>query len=294
MRKFEYLEPTTVEEAISMLGQYGGKAKILAGGTVLIPEIRSGNLRTGCVVNIKRIAGLSEVYEDAEGIHIGALVPQVELAKVEIPRRRVVPISVAERIPMSLRKMVSVMGTPQVRNIATLAGNIAWGSPAADSAPPLLALDAQVKLQGSSGKRILAMSEFFLGPGTTALKPTEMITEILIPANSLNKTGTSNKFMKRKANTLSVCSVAVSLIKQKGKSVKDVRIAVGAVAPTPLRLKKAETLLEGQTVDEELLKKMRERVVEEISPITDLRSTMWFRKEVTPVLVERCLTEVLA
>lgn len=291
MRRFEYFEPKTVEEAIKILAQYGDNTKILAGGTILVPELKSGNLKPDCVINIKAIERLCEVGEDHEGIHIGALVPLAELAMVEITRRRIVPPSLVERIPIFLRKMISLMGNPQVRNIATIVGNLAWGSPAADSAPPLLALDAQLKLHGSRTSRVVALDEFFLAPGKTALKQDEVITEILIPATSLNKVGMSHKFMKRKANTLSVCSASVSFNNDEGKSVKNIRIAVGAVAPVPMRIKKAESLLEGQSINDELLKKMRETISKEISPITDQRSTTWFRKEVTPILVERCIRE---
>jgi carbon-monoxide dehydrogenase medium subunit len=199
-----------------------------------------------------------------------------------------------ERVPRILAKIVGLMANPQVRNIATLAGNVAFGSPAADSAPPLLALDAFLKVEGKDGKRSVALDEFFLGPGETALKMGELITEIVIPEASLHKAGGSEKFMKRKANTLAVSSAAVAFDKGNGDGVKNVRIAVGAVAPTPLRIKQAEALLEGQVVDGDLLEKVKAAVGEEITPITDVRSTAWFRKETTPVLVERCIQEALA
>ena len=237
---------------------------------------------------------LDEIHEDSEGMHIGALVHLAELAKVKVPRRRKVPASVQERIPMLLRKIISLMANPQIRNIATLPGNLAWGSPAADSAPPLLALDAYVKAQGPEGERNLALDGFFLEPGKTALGQKEIITEVVIPAASLHKSGASQKFMKRKVNTLAVASAAVSFVKENGKGVTDVRIAVGAVAPTPLRMKKAEALLEGNVVDKDVVTKVKEVIGKEISPITDVRSNAWFRKEITPVLVEQCINEALA
>jgi len=294
MRKFKYFEPKSLAEAISLLEHYGHGARILAGGTNLVPELKAGAIKPVCVVNIKTVDGLRVAYEDSEGIHIGALVTQAELAWVEISRRRIVPPSLLKRIPMPLRKIMSLMGNPQVRNIATIAGNLAWASPAADLAPPLLTLDAQVKVYGSVGERTLSLDTFFRGPGKTVLKQNEIITEILIPSRSLDKVAMAHKFMKRKANTLSVCSAAVSLNRISGKTVKDVRIAVGAVAPIPMRMRRAESLLEGQAIHERLLGKIKEMVFEEINPITDGRSTAWFRKEVTPILVERCITEALA
>jgi CO/xanthine dehydrogenase FAD-binding subunit len=201
---------------------------------------------------------------------------------------------VVERVPLLLRKIIGLMASPQVRNLATLPGNLAWGSPAADSAPPLLVLDAQLKVIGPKGEKTLDLDGFFLGPGQTRLGPDEVITEIFIPDASLSKSGDSYKFMKRKANTLSVCSAAVSFDRSNGKAVKNVRIAVGAVAPMPLRVKRAEELLEGQVVNDELLNKVKDVVASAITPITDVRSTAWYRKEVTPVLVERCIREALA
>lgn len=294
LRPFDYVEPKTVAEAVASLVEYGEKAVVLAGGTNIIPALKNKSMNPGCIINIKSVEGLGEIHEDQEGIHIGALVNLAELAAVKIPRRRKIAVSLPEKVPMMLRKIISLMATPQVRNIATLAGNVAFGSPAADSAPPLLALDALLKVQGKSGGREIPLDEFFLGPGKTALKRGELITEILIPAVSVHKPGGSEKFMKRKANTLAVVSAAVTFNSGNGKTVRDVRIAVGAVAPTPLRIKKAEALLEGQVIDQDLLKMIKDLVAAEISPITDVRSTAWFRKEVTPVLVERCLKAALA
>ena len=294
MKAFHYIEPKTVEEAVAALSKCGDEARLLAGGTNLVPGMRAKQVAPKCVVNLKTIEGLGEIHEDAEGVHIGALVTLADLAKVDVPRRRHVAASMVERLPLLLRSMISLMANPQVRNIATLPGNLAWGSPAADSAPPLLALEARMKVQGPDGERNLELDEFFIGPGQTHLKSNEVITEILIPADSLTKAGSSYKLMKRKANTLAVCSAAVAFNRTNGRSVKDVRVAVGAVAPTPLRIKKVEALLEGQTVDEELLRKVKEMISAEVAPITDLRSTSWYRKEVMGVLVERCITEALA
>jgi carbon-monoxide dehydrogenase medium subunit len=293
VRKFEYFEPNTVEEVISLFKRYRSKAMIMAGGTNLIPELRAGRINPDYVVNIKTVEGLDRVDEDSRGIHIGALVTQADLSLIEITNRRVANPSLLGRIPKWFRKIISLMGNPQVRNMASVAGNLAWASPAADAAPPLLALDAELELHGSEGKRILPIDQFFLGPGKTALNPNEMITEIVIPASSLDKVGMAEKFMKRKANTLSVCSAAVSFNKSDRGVFDDVRIAVGAVAPVPLRIKKAETLLEGERLEGTVLREIKDIVSREIRPITDGRATAWFRKEVTPVLVERCIMEAV-
>ncbi len=291
MRKFEYFEPKTAAEAISLLESYDARAAILAGGTNIIPALKEGRLKTQFVVNIKNIEGLNEIHEDSGGIHIGALVTQSDLSLIELTEKRVANSTLVERIPAWFRKIISLMGNPQVRNIATIAGNLAWASPAADSAPPLLTLDAELRIRGPEGERVLPIDQFFLGPGKCALEPNEMITEILIPMHSLRKAGMAQKFMKRKANTLSVCSAAVSFTRESAGFIRDVRIAVGAVAPVPKRIIEAESLLEGEKLDDEILRKIKETISQEIDPIIDGRSTAWFRRTVTPILVERCLTE---
>ena len=293
MKTFKYLEPKTVDEAIAVLKKYGDDARILAGGTNLVPAMKDRISSPKYVVNLKTVEGLDEIQGDRDGIHIGALVRLNELAATHVPRRRKAPASVVEKVPLSLRKIIGLMANPQVRNVATIPGNLAWGSPAADTAPPLLALDAELKAIGPDGERSLPLAEFFIDRGKTALKPGEVITEVFLPDGSLGKLGASYKLMKRKANTLSVCSAAVSFDKSNG-SIKNVRVAVGAVAPTPRRIAEAEKLLEGQTVDDDLLKQVKKAVADAISPITDVRSTAWYRKEVTPVIVERCIREALS
>ncbi len=294
MKTFEYLEPKTLQEAIAALKEWGEGARLLAGGTNLVPAMKARTRTPGCIVNLKGIEGLDEVHEDKSGIRIGALVRLSDLAQTDVPRRRKFAASVEERIPLLLRQIIGLMANPQVRNVATLPGNLAWGSPAADSAPPLLALDAQLAVLGSSGERTIDLDEFFKGPGETALGADEVITQVVIPDKSLKKSGDSVKLMKRKANTLAVCSAAVSFTKASGKGIKDVRIAVGAVAPVPMRVKAAEKLLEGQVADDDLLIKVKEEVAAAITPITDVRSTAWYRKQVTPVLVERCIKTALS
>lgn len=277
-----------------MLDEYRDKAVVLAGGTNVVPELKAGRLKPEYVINIKTLAGLDEIREDKDGLHIGALVTLAELAHIEIFKRQKATGPAEERVPMLLRKMITLMANPQVRNIATLSGNLAWGSPAADSAPALLALDASVKVIGPEGEKKLPLDGFFLGPLKTALRQNELITHVVIPTASLHKAGESKKFMKRKANTLAISSAAVSVVNGTDKTVKDVRIAVGAVAPTPIRIKEAEDLLEGQVVDKDAIAKVKEKVASEISPITDVRSNAWFRRMITPVLVERCIIEALA
>lgn len=289
MNRFEYMEAKSVGEALSQLSQYGDRAKMFAGGTNLLPEMKLGRMKPDCLINIKRIQDLGKAYEDKEGLHLGALVTLAELSSVELSRRKMVSPSLLEKVPFWFRKIISLMGNPQMRNIATVAGNLAWGSPAADTAPPLLALGARLKISGISGERVLPVEELFLGPKKTALKVNEMITEIVIPAESLGRQGMALKFMKRKANTLAVCSAAATVNAGENGRIKGARIAVGAVAPTPMRLKKVEALLEGQTMNGKLMKEMKRLVGEEIHPVSDGRSTAWFRREITPVLVERCL-----
>ncbi len=276
MRKFEYLKPDSIKETISILSQYGKKAQILNGGTDLIVGIRDKINQPEYVVDIKAIPQLNEItYSEQDGLHIGATVTLNEISDSKVIQRNY-PI---------LAEACKTVGSYQVRNRATLAGNICNASPAADTAPPLLVLEATVNIVGPTGEKTVPIDEFFTGVKKNILKRGEIVTSVTIPPIKDEWTGVYLKQGRRKDVDLATVGVAVVCIRD------EIRIALGAVAPIPIRAFKTEELLKGKTIDESLLEKAGESALTEISPISDVRSSQEYREEIIKVLVRRAVLQ---
>lgn len=283
MRRFEYFEPRTLGEAVALLDRYAGRAQALAGGTDLLVELKEQLRRADCVVNIKKIPGMATLAYDPEaGLRIGALVTarEVELSAV-----------VLEKYP-GLVQATRELGSIQVRNRATIAGNICRASPSADTLPPLIADGARVRLYGRDGERIVALEEFFEGPGKTLLKPGELLTEILLPPPPPRTGRVYIKHGRRKAMELATVGIAVNISLQ-GDRFDEVRIVLGAVAPTPIRARAAEDLLRGRHPGGALLERAAEAAADESRPISNVRASAEYRREMVRVLTRRALVHVL-
>ncbi len=279
MPTFEYyFRPETVEEVVSLLMRYGEEAKILAGGTDLLVLMRSRSVVPRCVVDITRLPGLDYIKkEKTDTLKIGAL---ATLRAVELSNL------VKEEYPL-LNEAVTRMANTQIRNMATVVGNICRASPSADTAPPLLALEASVEISGPDESRIVPLESFFTGPGETVLKPSEMVTEILVPKLRTN-TGTAFLRATRVAADLAKVSVASVVMVEDG-TCKVARIALGGVAPTPIRARAAEDLLMGNKLEDRVIEEAASLAVEESKPISDVRSTEEYRREICKVLVSRAI-----
>jgi len=265
VKRFEYFEPLTLAEASSLLARYAGRAQPLAGGTDLLVELREQLRRADCVVNIKKIPGIGALSFDPQaGLRIGALVTARALEVSAVIR---------EKYP-SLLQAVRELGSIQVRNRATIVGNVCRASPSADTLPPLIADGAMVSIHGVQGKRSLLLEEFFTGPGKTVLKPDELLTEIVVPAPAPRSGKVYIKHGRRKAMELATVGVAVTLTEG-----LDVRIVLAAVAPTPIRAKQAEALLRGRKIDSALLERAAQAAVEESRPISNVRASAEYRRE---------------
>jgi carbon-monoxide dehydrogenase medium subunit len=278
MRRFAYFEPSSLPEAVALLARYQGRAQPLAGGTDLLVELKEQLRQAECVVNIKKIPGIDRLsFDPQSGLRIGALVTAREIEMSEV---------VQEKYP-SLLQAVRELGSIQVRNRATIIGNVCRASPSADTLPPLIADGAVVSIHGAGGTRRLLLEEFFTGPGKTVLKPEELVTGITVPAPA---PGTGKVYLKhgrRKAMELATVGVAVSL------NDPDVRIVLGAVAPTPIRARKAEDLLRGRKWNGELLKRAAQAAAEEARPIGNVRASAEYRREMVAVLTRRALQRAL-
>ncbi|TET10330.1 MAG: xanthine dehydrogenase family protein subunit M, partial [Candidatus Atribacteria bacterium] len=264
------------KETISILSQYGGKAQILNGGTDLIVGIRDKIIQPEYVVDIKAIPQLNKItYSEQDGLHIGATVTLNEISDSKVVQRNY-PI---------LAEACKTVGSYQVRNRATLVGNICNASPAADTAPPLLVLEAKVNIIGPTGEKIVPINEFFTGVKKNILKKGEIVTSVIVPSLRDEWTGVYLKQGRRKDVDLATVGVAVVCIRD------EIRIALGAVAPTPIRAFKTEELLKGKTIDESLLEKAGKSALTEVSPISDVRSSQEYREEIIKVLVKRAILQ---
>lgn len=279
MKRFEYFEPRTLPEAVALLARYGDRAQALAGGTDLLVELKEQLRRADCVVNIKKIPGIDRLsFDEREGLRIGALVSarQVELS------------AVAQKHYASLVQAARDLGSIQVRNRATIVGNVCRASPSADTLPPLIADEASVSIHGEHGTRKVALVDFFTGPGKTRLEPGELVTEIVVPPPRRHTGKVYIKHGRRKAMELATVGVAVTATRD-----GDVRIALGAVAPTVMRARKAEAILSGKKIDGALIDAAACAAAEEARPISNVRASADYRRDMVAVLTRRALARAL-
>jgi carbon-monoxide dehydrogenase medium subunit len=277
VRDVRYFAPTEVGEALKLLAEYGKKATVLAGGTDLVPKINAYELKPDVLVYIGGL-GLSYIKEEDSKLVIGATTPTGKLAASGIIAKKASAIAEAARR----------MGCSSTQTTATIGGNLANASPAADLATPLLVMDAELQLTNAKGKRLIPIKEFFTGPGETVLKADELLSEIHVPIPK-GKTAFL-KLGRRKTMTLSVANAAAHLVMD-GKKCEDARIAVGSMAPTPLRCIKAEGLVKGKELAEALIAECATQTVAESDPIDDQRATAWYRRKAGSALVARALAQ---
>jgi len=282
--KFEYIEAKTVEEACSLLSQCAGRVKLMAGGTDLLVSMRKGKITPFHVVNIKTIPNMDYIYYGKEELHIGALATLDAIESSSL---------IKERFPIVGASACQV-GSPQIRNVATLGGNLCNAAPSADMAPSLIGLEATAKLKGIHGERVVALEKFFIGPGQTILQEDEVLIEIEIPNPLSHTRGTYLKLPARTAIDLAVVGVAVVVtLDPRGIQIVDAKIVMGAVAPTPVRATRAEDVIRGKSVEEKLVEEAAQVASEEAAPISDVRGSAVYRKEMVRVLADRALRQVL-
>lgn len=281
MVRFEYLEPTSLNEGIAILTRYGSQAKVLAGGTDLLPHLKERTLKPRFIVNIKGLPGLEGIfYIPGKGLRIGALTTIRSLETFSLLK---------EKYP-ALAQATHLLGSPQVRNLATIGGNLCNAAPSAETAPPLLSFSASVRIAGPRGERTLALESFFSGPGTTVLQEGEILTEILIPDPLSGMGSVYIKHCPRGSMDIAVAggAVMVNLSSGDGK-VEECRIGLGAVAPIPFRAKGAEELLRGKKPTEVLLEEVAQKAAAECSPVSDIRGSAAYRRQMVKVLTARAL-----
>lgn len=279
MSHYDYYQPETLEEALR-LKQNVPDSFFLSGGTDLMVRIKRRELRPNALISLRSVPDLSGIKND-KITRIGAMTTISELLK---------NTSLYERYPVLIHA-ANVLGSVQIRNMATIGGNLCNGSPAADMAPPLLILEAKVRLRNGQKSRDLPLEKFFKGPGMTNLSSEEMMTDILVDPPQQE---TKAIFLKkgRTKMDLAVTSLAV-LIRKEGDRCLKVRIAAGSVAPTPLRLFEVENFMEGAKLSRKLLIDAQHLVAESVSPITDVRSTGDYRCHLVEVLMKQAFEKLM-
>ncbi|MCL5265715.1 MAG: xanthine dehydrogenase family protein subunit M [Chloroflexi bacterium] len=286
MKYFDYLEPTTLSEASLLLAEYGKDARALAGGTDLLVRMKRQALAPRYLINLKRIPGLASIEANDSTLRIGALATIRAVHTSPAVRQQWAVIGEAAQ------KMASV----QVRNLATIGGNLCNAAPSADMAPALIGLGAQARIVSSSGERIISLEEFFVGPGATALGQGELLAELIVPAPPSNTGAIYVKHAIRKAMDIAMVGVAIVLtLDSSGKRLNEVRVVLGAVAPTPMRARKTEDVLRGKAVplDDAVLSEAAEAATAEARPISDVRASEYYRRKLVGVLVKRAAIQAL-
>jgi len=279
---FEYKAPNTIQEAIELLWKAEGKAKIIAGGTDLVIGLRNGDQRTQSIIDITRIEELRKIEEINGSVSIGAAATHSEIASA----------SLVKKYGKVLSDAASEIGSPQIRNLGTIGGNIINASPSADTLPPLMVLNAMGKIMSKEGERAVPLSQLFKGPYQTSLKPHELLVQIIFPKLPPDIRTSYVRLARRDAMAIARMSVAVILQIEKNW-IEDIRISVGSVTPTPQRMLETEAFLKGKSPHGELLQKASFKISEAMIQQSGIRPSTSYKRPVVEALFVRAMRKVL-
>ena len=284
--KFELLQPRSLQEALEMKKNYGDKARVLAGGTDLLVLLKDQKLTAEAVMSLAGVRDLNFIrYEDGRGATLGALATHGGVATSPM---------IQQKFP-DLAEACSQVGAVQIQNLGTVGGNLCNASPAADVAPPLLLMDAVLTLASARGERRVSIHDFFQGPRRTVLQDDEILKEIFIPEVPGRRGATYLKLGRRKAMEIAIVGIGVAIhLNGSDQVVSECRIAMGSVAPTPVRARRGEEILRNQEVRDELIEEVAVVAAEEASPISDVRASREYRLDMIRVLCRRAARVALA
>ena len=277
----EYFEPKSIDEALSLLIKHGAEAKVIAGGTDVMVDIKYKE-EPGCLVNIKKIPGLDRIQENGGSLRVGPLVTIRDIETNSLVRGR---------LPV-FWEACHQFASLQIRNTATVGGNICRASPSGETLAPLLVLEAKAKLAFADGERTEAFNSFFQGPGKTTLGSKGLLTEIEVPYPAPGSRSVYLKHAVRGAMDIAMVGVAVLITPDGAKNnLQDVRIGLGAVAPTPIRATRTEAMLRGKALTKALIKEAAATAASESSPISDQRSSAEYRRWIVEALTRNGLEQ---
>ena len=283
LRPFELIQPDSVAEALDALGRADGEARLIAGGTALVPMMRLGLIRPERVISLHRVGGLDRLAAGAGALHLGAMVTMAEIGRAP---------AVRDGWPL-LAEAAGRVATPAVRSMATVGGNLGYAEAASDPAPALLCLDAEVEIAGPAGERAVPLSRFFTGFYETALAPGEIVTGVRVPACPEGARHAYVKFCPRSAEDKPLIGVAALLMLEPGTGrCRDARIALGGAAPTAIRCARAEAGLRGERLDDRAILAAADTAAGETDPLSDLMGSADYRREMVRVWVRRALTSL--
>jgi CO/xanthine dehydrogenase FAD-binding subunit len=283
LRPFDYYAPKTLDEAIALLHELREGARPVAGGTDIVVQMKEGRTRfpyPQMVVSLDRISELRGIaFTETDGLRIGAGTTMAEIAAHSVIRERY----------QALAEGAGVVGSNQTMNMGTVGGNVCNAAPSADTAPPLLVFEADCLIVGPTGRRTIPLTQFFRGPGVTSLEPGELLAELRLPTPHAGTASAYQRHTPRKQMDIAVVGVGVALTLASGK-ITTARVALGAVAPMPIRASKAEAVLEGQSPTEDVFARAAEAATAEASPIADVRGSADFRRHLVKVITARMLS----
>ncbi len=277
---FEYHTPSTISEALDLMTRFGSTARFIAGGTDLLIAMKNREATPEHLISLAGIQAMKGISYNGQ-LQIGALTTLAEIERSEAVKKEFLP----------LRDAVNVMASSQVRNLATIGGNLCSAVPSADTAPPLIALNATLKLAGPKGERTVSAEDFFTGPKQTVLKGNEILTTITIPKVEPGSSGCYLKLMRRHAMDLALVGVAAYLKLDGNKVCTEARIALGAVAPTPIRVPEVESRLVNKAIGEAVAAEAAKIAGTQCRPIGDIRASLEYRCSMVEVLTRRAVME---
>ncbi len=287
IRPFDYWAAPSLDDALSELTRYGSDAKVIAGGTDLVLNLKKKIILPRRVISLHMLDELDFVEKQNSLVRIGALTKHADLAANQL---------LMKHFPI-LCQAVGLIGSWQIRNVGTIGGNICNASPAADSIPPLMVLNAQLTLASKSAENKIPIKSFFTGPGETTMAPGQILKEIEIELPKYRSVGCYKKLRRRKAVDVSLAGVAFQVeTEPDGQTLARVGIALGGVAPTPIRVAQAEAVLTGLAVDEAMAKisDCARIAAQAASPIDDVRATASYRRTIVDVFLRQCGQKVLS
>jgi CO/xanthine dehydrogenase FAD-binding subunit len=283
--KFEFLSPKSINEAITLLAQHGPKAKVIAGGTDLISEMRWGQWRPQYVLGLSSIPGLDEIqFDRTTGLRMGAACTIGEIERSKL---------IGDYYPL-LAQAASVLGSMEIRNRATVGGNLCTAAPSADMPPSLLVLGAKAVIASQKGEKMIALEDFFIGAKKTILNRDEILVRLEIPPMQPGSAGEYVKFGRRNAMEIAMIGVAALItLEEENNTCKAARLALATAAPTPMRSKEAEKVLTGKKLAREIIDLAAETASNEASPRTSWRTTEEYRRDLIRVLTRRAIQRAL-
>jgi xanthine dehydrogenase FAD-binding subunit len=283
LSEMELVSPKTVLECLSYLAYAGDKARIIAGGTDAVVQMKEGKGRPEIWVNIKGLDELRYIKEKGDEIEIGALATHTDIAKSSLLNKKAQALADA-----SLE-----VGATQIRNMGTIGGNLATASPAGDTIPALYVSDSLLELQSLKGTRRVDIEDFFLGPRRTVLQKDEIITKIIIKQQASNEISIFQKLGPRRAQAISIVNVAIKLTMESSRKCTGGKIAFGSVGPTIVRAKKCEAVLGLAELTDEMINDIGKMAWKEVSPISDIRASAEYRRDMAGALLERGLYRLM-